>query len=159
MMEIVWSLICMQYFGSINTMNLTSRKKGRCHLITEKEAKRRIPLCWGGGRGEARWRPKPSPPPPWNRFTPKTGGFGQSSHFPTWGLVPKVAKGPDVEVMWQVWIWGKLAISLPIPQRVVLARNLFIKIDARNFYLPYCSVKICPPLSCELWERIFCFYS
>jgi hypothetical protein len=33
---------------------------------------------------------------------------------------------------------------------VVLARNLFSKIDAGNFYLPYCSVKICLPLSCEL---------
>ncbi len=36
----------------------------------------------------------------------------------------------------------KDAIFPPIPQWVVLARNLFSKIGARNFYLPYCSVKI-----------------
>ncbi len=93
------------------------------------------------------------PPPPKKRIhPPKTGRFGQSSHFPTWQLVPKVPEGPDVEVTRQVRIWVKVAISPPIPQWLVLARNLFSKIGAGNFYLPYCSVKICPPLSCELWE-------
>ncbi len=141
--------IKIKKMGCIKRNNRHQEKKGRCHVIKEKEAKRRIPLC-----------PPPPPPPTRSRSTPKTGGFGQSSHYPMWRLVPKVAKGPDVEVTWQVQIWGSKS---PFPRQFLnewfLARNVFCKKDAGNFYLPYSSVKICLPLSCELWEQIFCLYS
>jgi hypothetical protein len=42
---------------------LTTRKKARCPVIKENEAKIRIPLCGVGGGG-TRWRPKPSSPLP-----------------------------------------------------------------------------------------------
>jgi hypothetical protein len=34
------------------------------------------------------------------------------------------------------------------------AKNLFYKIDAEASYLPYSSVKICLPLSCQLGNQI-----
>ncbi len=47
---------------------------------------------------------------------------------------------------------------LLIPQRRVFARNLFNKIDAEASYLPYSSVKILLPLSCELGNQICTLY-
>ncbi len=39
------------------------------------------------------------------------------------------------------------------------AKNLFYKIDAEASYLPYSSVKICLPISCELGNQIHTLYS
>jgi hypothetical protein len=73
----------------------------------------------------------------------------QADSPPKWADLVKVAitssKSHD--------LWGfvvKVAIFLEIPQRMGLARNLFSKMCAGNLYLPYCSVKICLPLSREL---------
>jgi hypothetical protein len=55
-------------------------------------------------------------------------------------------------------IWCKTATSLLIPQRRVFAWNLFNKIDAEASYLPYSSVKIHLPLSCELGNQIRALY-
>jgi hypothetical protein len=82
---------------------LTSRKKVRCHVIKEKEAKRRIPLCGG----ETRWRPKPSPPPQVADSPPKTGGFGSKAPSPTWRLVPKSLRDQMWQITWQVRIYGQ----------------------------------------------------
>ncbi len=51
-------------------------------------------------------------------------------------------------------IWCKTATSLLIPQWRVFTRNLFNKIDTEASYLPYRSVKIHLPLSCELENQI-----
>ncbi len=68
--------------------------------------------------------------------------------------ISHVTIGPPRDQMWKshdkCGFGVKVAIAPPIPQRVVLTRNLFSKMDARIFFLPYCSVKNCPPLSCEL---------
>jgi hypothetical protein len=55
-------------------------------------------------------------------------------------------------------IWCKTVTSLLIPQRRVFARNLFNKIDAEASYLPFSSVKIYLPLSCELGNQIRTLY-
>ena len=65
--------------------------------------------------------------------------------------------------MWQshdhARIWCKTATSLLIPQWRIFERNLFYKIDAEASYLPYSSVKICLPLSCQLGNQIHTLYS
>jgi len=40
-----------------------SKKKGRCHLIKKKEAKRRIPCVGVGGEGAAKMATQTIPPP------------------------------------------------------------------------------------------------
>ncbi len=77
---------------------------------------------------------------------PKQADLVKSAFFHV-TVGPKVAKEPDVAIHMTS---ADLGSKSQIPQRVVLTRNLFSKIDAGNFYIPYCSVKICPPLSREL---------
>ena len=77
----------------------------------------------GGGRQDG----DPSHPPPLEmRIHVKNRRIWVKSTFShvTW------------QVSWQVRIRLKVAICPRIPQRVVLARNLFSKIDAGIFYLP-----------------------
>ncbi len=105
-----------------------------------------FPCVGGGVKMETQAIP---PPPPRGGFSPKTGRIWSQPPSPTWH-----SRSHDM-----CGIGVKVAIFLQIPQLMGLARNLFSKMYAGNFYLPYCSVKICPPLSCELWERLFCIYS
>jgi hypothetical protein len=75
---------------------LTSRKKSRCHVIKEKEVKRRIPQCGGGGQDGV---PSHPPPPQEAGSPPKQADLvkGAFSHVTAHVTVsPKVAKGPDV---------------------------------------------------------------
>ncbi len=89
------------------------------------------------------------PPPQDADSPPKQAGFGKVANSPNggWSLKSlKVAKGDHVT---SVGMGVKAANFPPISQRVVLARNLFIKTAAGVSYLPYCSVKVCLPLSYE----------
>ena len=78
---------------------------------------------WGGGDKMAT---QAIPPPLEMRIHVKNRRIWVKSTFShvTW------------QVSWQVRIRLKVAICPRIPQRVVLARNLFSKIDAGIFYLP-----------------------
>ena len=118
---------------------------------------------WGGG---TRWRPKPSSLSPSGGFRTgvikrslKVADLGQIRGSTMWWWIPK----SPMDHMWQsrdyARIWCKTAISLLIPQRRVFARNLFNKIDAEAPYLPYTSVKIHLPVSCELRNQICALYS
>jgi hypothetical protein len=103
----------------------------------------------GGWRQEG--DPSHPPLPPQEADSPPKQADLVKSAFSHVTVGPKTTKGPDVASHVTKCGFGvKVAISPQIPQRVVLARNLFSKIDAGNFYLLSCSVKICPPLSCEL---------
>ncbi len=123
------------------------KKKGQMPFNLWERGKKKNSPVWGG-RSQDGEPSHPPPPPQRSGFTSKTGGFGQSSHFPMWRLVPKVARGPDVKVMWQVRNGVKVAISPPIPQWVVLARNLF----RRGIFFYFTAVSKFArlfPVSCE----------
>ena len=103
--------------------------------------------------------PSHPPPSPSRGFRTKSGGFEAILQIRRKRYVPK----SPMDHMWQsrehARIWCKTATSLLIPQRRVFARNLFNKIDAEAPYLPYTSVKIHLPVSCELRNQICALYS
>jgi hypothetical protein len=118
---------------------LTSRKRGRCHVITVRRKRLATQAIL------------PPPPPQEADSPPKQVDLVKvAAILPRDGWSPKLPRDQMWKSRDKCGFGVKVAISPPIPQRVVLARNIFSKIDAENFYLPYCSVKICPPLSCEL---------
>ncbi len=103
----------------------------------------------GGGGGQLRWQSKPSPLPQDADSPPKQADLGKFAISPRdgWSL-----KSPR-DYMWRsrAGVGDKVAIFLPTPLQVVLARNLFSKLEAGASHLPDCSVKVCLPLSssCE----------
>jgi hypothetical protein len=108
---------------------------------------------WGGG-GYKMATQAILPPPKDADSGPKVASLGLTPGYTTWRCVPKSPK----DHMWQsrdyARVWCKTAISLPIPQRRIFARNLFNKIDAEASYLTYTNIKIHLPLSCELGNQI-----
>jgi hypothetical protein len=120
-------------------------------LVIKKE---NFPVClWGGGGRDKMATHAILPPPPQVADSPpKQADLCQRRILPHDGWSQsrqgtRCGKSRD-----KCGFGIKVAIFIQIPQQVVLARNLYSKIDAVNFYLPNCSVKICPPLSCEMRE-------
>jgi hypothetical protein len=90
------------------------------------------------------------PPPKKLTYPPKQVDLVRVAISPRDGWSPKSPRDHMWKSCDKCGFGVKVAISSPIPQQVVLARNVLGKIDVGNFYLPFCSVKIFPPLSCEL---------
>ncbi len=114
--------------------------------LRRKKQKGVFPYVGGGGIKMAKQAILPTPK---RRILPPNRQIWSKAPSPTWRSRSHDMCGFGV----------KVAISPWIPQRMSLARNPFSKMYAGNFYLPYCSVKICPPPSRGLWERLFCLYS
>ena len=133
---------------------LTSRKRGRCHVIKENEAKRRIPWCGGGGYKMA--TQTILPPPQAADSGPKVAYL--------WQICKYACNGMFQSRWWT--ICGSHVIMSGFGQNIHFsansansAKNLFYKIDAEASYLPYSSVKICLSLSCQLGNQIHTLYS
>ncbi len=66
--------------GLYQEEQIIARKKGRCHLIKEKEAKNKNSLCGGGSQdGDPS---HPPPPPQRGGMVSKIGRFWRSHQFP-----------------------------------------------------------------------------
>jgi hypothetical protein len=125
-----------------------------CTVIKENEAKRRIPVC-GGYKMMTQ---AILPPPQDADSSSKLADLGKAAN-PHVTVGSKVAEGQDVTS--HVTICGfRQSHNFSVNSLMSgFCKKPFSKIDVGTSYLPYCSVKICPSLSCELGNQICSLYS
>ncbi len=87
-----------------------------------------------------------SPPPPQNRR------FWSKLPSPAGRLVPTPPREKMWQVTWQLRILGQKRHFPANSLTKGFSKKPFYQNRCGKFYLPYCSVKVCPPLSCELWR-------